>query len=257
MKSLRLLVPALLLAALAAPRRRARSSAGTDHHHRGSSPSGPRPREARRAAHSPAAAPSATPPMSSPPRTASTSTAPWLPRPGWRWATADHHRRLTGPPSPRSRFPRIPEPAGSYDVALLDLAAPLATTAAEGATHTPGPPRRRGHRCRGRGRGRGHGLGGQSGGRRQFDAQVGVALPLRDDTICTLQYTAHYVGERTVCAGGKGPAPSGNPDTCQGDSGGPLALDSGAGLELVGLTSYGDGCGRLGVPAALHRDLRR
>ncbi len=59
---------------------------------------------------------------------------------------------------------------------------------------------------------------------------------------------------RGVCAGG-GALPDGsNPDTCQGDSGGPLVVDldnsAGTSFALLGLTSFGDGCGRQNVPAA-------
>jgi len=79
-----------------------------------------------------------------------------------------------------------------------------------------------------------------------------VPLPLRADTICSTfpMYAGQYEPDRTVCAGGKGTALGNNPDTCQGDSGGPLALNSGSGLELVGITSYGYQCGNPLTPAA-------
>jgi hypothetical protein len=139
----------------------------------------------------------------------------------------------------------------SYDVALLDLAAPLANYG--GPKVRPIPRASAATLATGvaaEDEAVATGWGATSEGGNGSSTLKQVPLPLRDDTICTLQYMSYYVGERTVCAGGKGLALSGNPDTCQGDSGGPLALDSGAGLELVGLTSYGDGCGRLGVPAA-------
>jgi len=55
-----------------------------------------------------------------------------------------------------------------------------------------------------------------------------------------------------ICAGGQGTFPTGNPDTCQGDSGGPLAIDTDATeakvFELIGIVSFGEGCGRSAVP---------
>jgi secreted trypsin-like serine protease len=46
-----------------------------------------------------------------------------------------------------------------------------------------------------------------------------------------------------ICAGGNGR------DSCQGDSGGPLTIDRGAGYtELVGIVSFGNGCGTPGYP---------
>lgn len=78
----------------------------------------------------------------------------------------------------------------------------------------------------------------------------GVSLPLRLDADCSPFYSA-YVAASQVCAGGRGTSTdSPNPDTCQGDSGGPLAVDDGGVAKLVGITSYGNGCGRPSTPAA-------
>ncbi len=82
----------------------------------------------------------------------------------------------------------------------------------------------------------------------------GTRVALRLDAACTHQYGAYYVAARTVCAGGGSPAQN-NPDTCQGDSGGPLVLDvdpdpNVTTFVLLGITSYGYGCGRKDIPAA-------
>jgi len=50
-----------------------------------------------------------------------------------------------------------------------------------------------------------------------------------------------------VCAGG------GSTDTCAGDSGGPLMVPQNGGFTLVGVTSWGAGCGDPGVPGVYAR----
>lgn len=83
----------------------------------------------------------------------------------------------------------------------------------------------------------------------------GVDLTLRPDSVCQAVYEAEYDPSVMLCAGGDGSLPANNKDTCQGDSGGPLAIDrtpatppSAADWRLVGITSFGFGCGRLGTP---------
>ncbi|GAA5218266.1 serine protease [Corallincola platygyrae] len=51
------------------------------------------------------------------------------------------------------------------------------------------------------------------------------------------------IGEETICAG-YGPNSFRQEDTCQGDSGGPLVAGGASEPVLVGLTSWGDGCGQ-------------
>jgi hypothetical protein len=83
-----------------------------------------------------------------------------------------------------------------------------------------------------------------------------VALPQRPDSACESQYPGAegYDASVMLCAGG---LPSGGEDTCDGDSGGPLAIDvdptSAVQWKLAGVTSFGDGCGRPGVPGAYTR----
>lgn len=90
----------------------------------------------------------------------------------------------------------------------------------------------------------------------------GVSLTLRGDGPCIAEYRAvsqggDYNRDVMICAGGEGTLGSGNPDTCQGDSGGPLAIDTsstGATVyKLVGIVSFGNGCGRRGVPGVYAR----
>lgn len=46
---------------------------------------------------------------------------------------------------------------------------------------------------------------------------------------------------------------AGGVDTCQGDSGGPLTCSSSSGPVLQGITSFGRGCARPGIPGVYTR----
>jgi len=72
-----------------------------------------------------------------------------------------------------------------------------------------------------------------------------VSMPILTDSACTTKFGANMLDSKTqVCAGIKGD----NKDTCQGDSGGPLVVKHANGnWYLVGLTSWGYGCGDGGV----------
>lgn len=50
-----------------------------------------------------------------------------------------------------------------------------------------------------------------------------------------------------MCAG------KGKSDSCQGDSGGPLLVPNGDKYEIVGIVSWGVGCGRAGYPGVYTR----
>jgi hypothetical protein len=74
------------------------------------------------------------------------------------------------------------------------------------------------------------------------DTMREVALRVIADADCgdTASYGAAFEPETMLCAGTSG----GGHDTCQGDSGGPLVAPAGDGsFRLVGITSFGDGCG--------------
>ena len=85
-----------------------------------------------------------------------------------------------------------------------------------------------------------------------FPPQLQMAVvPIRDDASCLGVPGQFFDPQSQVCAG----FPGGGVDTCQGDSGGPLFVEDTTGRQvLIGVTSFGRGCGRpqsLGVYARL------
>jgi trypsin len=75
-------------------------------------------------------------------------------------------------------------------------------------------------------------------------------VPITTDPYCAGAYD-DFDAETMVCAG----YPQGGVDTCQGDSGGPLFGRSVTDnrFEVVGATSYGNGCARAGYPGVYAR----
>uniref|UniRef100_A0A1B0ALE7 Peptidase S1 domain-containing protein n=1 Tax=Glossina palpalis gambiensis TaxID=67801 RepID=A0A1B0ALE7_9MUSC len=67
-----------------------------------------------------------------------------------------------------------------------------------------------------------------------------VEVPIVSTTECTQSYGEGEITERMICAG----LVNGGKDACQGDTGGPLIINN----QLVGLVSWGRGCGRPGFP---------
>uniref|UniRef100_A0A8B9FBC0 Transmembrane serine protease 4 n=1 Tax=Amazona collaria TaxID=241587 RepID=A0A8B9FBC0_9PSIT len=68
-------------------------------------------------------------------------------------------------------------------------------------------------------------------------------VKLIDEESCNVAAYHGEVTEKMLCAG----LPQGGVDTCQGDSGGPL-LYSGKRWQVVGIVSWGEGCGTPSMP---------
>jgi secreted trypsin-like serine protease len=81
------------------------------------------------------------------------------------------------------------------------------------------------------------------GGDRSDDLRS-ADVPVVGDADCSADYSV-YDKTSMVCAG----YPQGGVDACQGDSGGPLVV----GDILIGLVSFGDGCGKAGKPGVYTR----
>ncbi|XP_006160529.1 plasma kallikrein [Tupaia chinensis] len=66
-----------------------------------------------------------------------------------------------------------------------------------------------------------------------------VTIPLVTNEECQKRYRNYEVTKQMVCAGYK----EGGKDACKGDSGGPLVCKHNGIWQLVGITSWGEGCG--------------
>jgi secreted trypsin-like serine protease len=69
-------------------------------------------------------------------------------------------------------------------------------------------------------------------------------VPVVSDAEARAAYGAGEIADSMLGAG----FDQGGVDTCQGDSGGPLVLQTPSGPKLAGLTSWGIGCAREGLP---------
>ncbi len=74
-----------------------------------------------------------------------------------------------------------------------------------------------------------------------------VDLPIVGRAACRTSYGASSITQNMICAG----VTDGGKDTCQGDSGGPLVDETRS--QLLGLTSWGFGCGARGRPGVYTR----
>jgi len=79
-----------------------------------------------------------------------------------------------------------------------------------------------------------------------------VSLPIIDQATCN-SAGGDYASDVTahqVCAGDFA---NGGIDTCQGDSGGPLLVQKNGKAEVIGITSWGEGCAEQGKPGVYTR----
>ncbi|MGA5220376.1 S1 family peptidase [Streptomyces cinereoruber] len=94
-----------------------------------------------------------------------------------------------------------------------------------------------------------YGWGDTTGRGRYASALRTARVQVLPDTACERAYPGgsgvRYRGDTMVCAGD----PQGGKDACQGDSGGPLV----AGGLLIGLVSWGSGCGEAENPGVYTR----
>ncbi|WP_367320389.1 trypsin-like serine protease [Streptomyces sp. HUAS ZL42] len=131
------------------------------------------------------------------------------------------------------------------DFAVLTLAEPLPRAAVIRMAASGDPAYAPGTGATVYGWGDTTGVGDYAHGLRAARVQV---LP---DARCQAAYPGNGNGNGTyrartmVCAG----KPEGGPDACQGDSGGPLVAQG----RLIGLVSWGSGCGRAGSPGVYTR----
>ncbi|XP_063705416.1 trypsin-1 [Culicoides brevitarsis] len=77
-----------------------------------------------------------------------------------------------------------------------------------------------------------------------------VEVPILSNQECkSMKYKASRITSNMLCAGGK----TSNKDSCQGDSGGALVVNKGGKHEIVGIVSWGIGCGRKMYPGVYTR----
>ncbi|XP_055595540.1 trypsin-4-like [Uranotaenia lowii] len=75
-----------------------------------------------------------------------------------------------------------------------------------------------------------------------------VQVPIVEWHVCEKAYYPEFFSYRMFCAGD---LEHGGKDSCSGDSGGPFVVNN----ELIGVVSWGRGCGRVGLPGIYTRVL--
>ncbi|GMF11763.1 unnamed protein product [Phytophthora lilii] len=92
------------------------------------------------------------------------------------------------------------------------------------------------------------GWGAVAQGGVQSNELLRVDVPLVNNTACAKKLD---VDATMLCAGGEL-----DMDSCQGDSGGPLILEQPTEDVLIGVVSWGNGCGRAGYPGLNHHNIK-
>jgi secreted trypsin-like serine protease len=128
------------------------------------------------------------------------------------------------------------------DAALLQLAAPVAVTPLAVAGPADAARQAAGQSLIV------SGWGATAEGGAVSDQLKYVRLRVHTSAKCEALFGA-LDGAKTVCAGSK----RAGEDSCQGDSGGPLFFGDGAAARLVGIVSFGDGCGHADTPGVYTR----
>jgi len=78
-----------------------------------------------------------------------------------------------------------------------------------------------------------------------------IQVPVMNNTAChKFKYSKKSITSNMFCAG----YAKGQIDACQGDSGGPIQIKRKDNkIELIGIVSWGHGCGRAGYPGVYTR----
>lgn len=139
--------------------------------------------------------------------------------------------------------PKYDSVTNAGDIASLTLAEPLPASAVLPVAKPGGAEERAGSRATV------FGWGDTSGNGTYASRLRSVGVTVLEDSTCRSAYpgsaVGRYLSDTMLCAGD----PRGGRDACQGDSGGPLI----SGGKLIGLVSWGSGCGRASSPGVYTR----
>ncbi|KAE8905717.1 hypothetical protein PF005_g646 [Phytophthora fragariae] len=138
----------------------------------------------------------------------------------------------------KTRHPKYASQTNSYDFLVLELEKassfpPVALVKADGSDVVDG------------GNATVMGWGAVAQGGVQSNELLRVDVPIVNNSACA---NVLDVDATMLCAGGKL-----DMDSCQGDSGGPLILETPTEDVLIGVVSWGNGCGRSGYPGVYAR----
>jgi secreted trypsin-like serine protease len=140
--------------------------------------------------------------------------------------------------SKQTRHPSYSSSTNSYDFLVLELATastytPVALAAADDSDYVVGATATV----------MGWGVTTEDGS--QSSTLLRVDVPIVSDSACAQVLD---IDSTMICAGGKA-----NKDSCQGDSGGPLIVEDSDEDRLIGVVSWGNGCGLEGYPGVYSR----